>query len=194
MALPASDSFNRAAPLGANWTQALATVTIASSTVYQASAAADSVAFWNADSFGNNQFSQATIVSVSSSVNYVGIAVRCAVNTGYVFFTDGASGSGHSEISRLSGGTFTTIKAIAATFATNDVIRLEVSGTTLSLYKNAGLVDTATDSNITSGAAGIYGYANGQGDTWSADNLAGGASPTLVQLERSHRGAFRGIR
>lgn len=201
MALPATDNFNRAAPLGANWTQALAgTVTInAGGVEFVGAAASDAIAFWNADSFPNDQSSECTITARSSSTHFVGVAVRFVATgsgNGYCFFTDGDSGAGHSEISKVTAGVFATLKAIASTFAVNDVIQLTIVGNTLTIYKNSILVDSVTDASspFASGSAGIYAFNTiARGDNWTGDSFPSGPGPGATVIRYAQPSNLRRI-
>lgn len=187
MALPATDNFNRAAPIGSNWTAGLGTITIVSNQ-FRASAAGDSFAFWNADTFGNNQYSKFTTIAASGGVTWVGAVVRASGTSCYLAFTDFAS----LEIGKYVSGSYTSLASNATTFANGNTLELQVSGTALTALKNGASVLTASDSSLSSGSAGVYSYGNGDGDDWEGGNLAG-ASITLVQLERLARGQFRGM-
>jgi hypothetical protein len=66
-------------------------------------------------------------------------------------------------------------------------VRLEVSGTTLTVKYNGTTIDTATDSSLASGSAGVVCYDAGafeRADDWEGGNLGagGGATPIPVFL------------
>lgn len=172
MALPASDNFNRAS-LGANWTLTLNTMAINASTDYVGQVSVDTIATWNADVYGNDQESSVTITAISANTHYCGVVVRSSGGTGYVFFTDGGSGAGHTSVQTYNGATFTNVKDIVTTFAVNDTMKLRIQGTTWTVFKNGVQIDTGTDSTKTSGGTpGIYAFNNtGRGDNWTGDNF-----------------------
>jgi hypothetical protein len=65
-----------------------------------------------------------------------------------------------------------------------DVIRIEVTGTSLTVKKNgSAVIGPITDSAISSGQAGVYGLDGGEnkGDNWQADNIGGGGGSTVVK-------------
>lgn len=197
MALPATDNANRAAGgLGASWTYGptgsdATTLQISSSTTFLLNTSGvDAAAYWNADTFGDDQYSKFTVVSgLTSGLLYQSALARCsgtgASFRGYQIGTDGGSGAGHTDLFRWdSGGVLTNLGNFAATFATGDVLEIRVSGSAtvnVSLYKNGSLVGTITDSSVnriaSGGAAGIGGYcqlATSEFDDWEGGNLAGG--------------------
>lgn len=180
MALPASDDFNRAnnTTLGANWTLVKGLFGINTNAAYSRSAGADTLARWNADTFGNDQYAQVTISVLS--VDNIAVGVACRLDTGgaetgyFAYAFRNVSPNVDVELAKYVAGVYTTISTTSG-FAVGDVLRLEVEGTTLRLYRNGSLVDTRTDSSIASGAAGVSGFGNstsGRMDDWSGSNLA----------------------
>jgi len=104
--------------------------------------AKDIYAFWNASTFTNDQYSQVRIASgLRSGSQYVEVTVRAggtgdASHSNYLFSSDGASGVGHTELWKTVAGTPTLLRSFAATFATNDVMRIEAKGQTITCFKN----------------------------------------------------------
>ena len=191
MALPAIDVFTTAsnqaiATYSASWTVNNGAFTVfATGDDVASSAAGDNLAHWNADAFNNNQYGQIVISAAAS--NDVGAAARCAASafTGYVF----SAGNGASYFSKYVAGVWTALAADGAGYATNDVIRIEVNGTTITPLKNGGTTGTpgpVTDTSIASGSAGIYGYGNtsSRGDNWEGGNLGGAAATSFPPLRR----------
>lgn len=172
MALPFTDDFNRAnGSPGAGYTASVGAATIASNVLTASST--DTVVYDNTNTYPNDQKSQVTLGGLAASTSYAGSAVRCGSGSGYPFFTDGASGAGHSELSNLASGAFSTLKALASTFANGDITRQEVSGDTISLYKNSVFVDSvAGGSAHASGNAGVYVYPGGTVDDFTGAALA----------------------
>src|SRR5262249_8343954 len=83
------------------------------------------------------------------------------------------------------------LASTAAGLTDQDVMRLEVSSTTLTPKINGSLdsvLGAQTDSAIASGAAGICGFETGAGvtgDDWLADNLGSGASSARAKVVRT---------
>lgn len=176
MALPALDSFNRAdGGLGSNWTDqgADSALTIISNQVHSGGAYA--FAFWNADTFAADQYSQCVCVTGNS---FSGPSVRASGTGGSrsAYFLD--SSVAGTTIRKQVAAAETVLKTIANP-AVNDVVRLEVSGSTLTIKYNGTTIDTTTDASLTSGSAGIVCYNGGTServDDWEGGNL--GTVPT----------------
>lgn len=183
MALPAIDNFNRAS-LGANWTLTLNTMAINASTEFVGQVSVDTIATWNADTFGDDQEAECTIRNISANTHYVGVAVRSSGGTGYAIGTDGGSGATHTGLFSFNGAVFTTLKDIVSTWVAGDKIKLRFVGNVWTIFKNGIQVDTGTDSTkLTGGAPGIYAFNNaGRGDDWTGDNFPNttGASGLLM--------------
>jgi hypothetical protein len=203
MALPATEAFAGAAgALGASWTQQsqFANVNVNGSGLGTPSAMAngvDTLAFWNADAFGADQYAQIAVKGFNAGSSYVGVGVRQKDVTdtamdGYTFSTDGTTGAGHTEIAKYVNGTRTALKAVATTFAVNDVIRVEVSGTTITAKKGTTTLDSTIDASLATGSAGIDLYWDFStaptADDWEGGNLG---SVAVTMVPRQSRGPWR---
>jgi hypothetical protein len=190
MALPAIDAFTGTnnASLSASWTAAIGTFIIRTNAAAPSTNDTENYAFWNADAFGASQYAKIVLGSLASGDRYRGVIVRASGATstfnGYVAFTDGVSGAGHTEIGKIVSGVYSSLKAVATTFIDTDVFELRATGTSttaLALFKGASQVDTVSDSSTphTSGAAGIYAYNRDLDliciDSFEGGNLAGGS-------------------
>lgn len=183
----ASDNFTRADqnPIAGNWTSGAATLgnlKIASNRlVGAAGGGVDQAAYYNAVTFGNDQFSEIRVEGGGSGVEVGGpmIGVMPGVNTYYVL----ECGNGATNrVHKLVGGTFTALQSISTTFGSGDSLTLERIGSTLRAYKNRIQIGTdITDTSITTGIPGIYITGN---SGFSVTAWAGG-SPTLVELTKS---------
>lgn len=197
MTLPASDTFT-----GTNGT-ALQTYNsswgintsgfVLNSNALVGTNAHDAFAYWNADTFDNDQYSQLTAVAVVADT-YVGPAVRMAKSsTQTAYFMQGDSADG-LYLMKIVNGTETQLGSAAAVVAANDVLRLEIVGTTLTPKRNGNAINppgAQTDSSIASGAAGIDIYNNNTGgrvDDWSAGNISAAAAGSLNVPRRTWRG------
>jgi hypothetical protein len=135
---------------------------------------------YNAVSFSNDQFSQATIATITGAVGVeMHVMVRIGgANTAYIF---GAARNGpyRSFIRKVVAGTETDLKTEnATTWAAGDVLRGEARGRCLVLYRNGVPLLTAIDADITSGRPGMgiwyasgASLANAELDGWSAADL-----------------------
>lgn len=198
MALPASDSFTQGGAghgaLSASWTtitgEGAPQVNQTADVVCLTSVGTDAGAYWNADSFNTDHYSQIDVVTAAAaSVDFVSAAVR--VQSGARQYYKGGcygaiGGSVTYEIGKRNGATNSVLKSGSATINANDTLRLEVSGTTLTLKNitTAATIDTTTDvGGFTGGAPGIFLFVDSgtiedsRLDNWVGDNLAaaGGA-------------------
>jgi hypothetical protein len=163
-----------------NWTLLNGDFAINTNAVYSNTAATDTMAQWTAASFNNNQFSELTITAVTSG-GYIGVAVRTqnGAQSGYGAYCD----SSEINIIEWNAGTPTEHYS-GSSCSVNDDLRLEISGTTITLKINNSTVTTVTDSTYSSGRPGLVGNNNStgtRGDTWNAGSVSagggGGESP-----------------
>lgn len=174
----ASDNFNRAdGGLGANWTNGPNgnSPGIVSNVVTSTVGFNDSDAFWNANAFANNQYSQATVKAIDAD-SFIGVTVRHNATDFVTGQND--NNTGGVAIIWYNGGTFTSIASDSAgELVANDVIRLEVEGTTFRLYVNSSLrISGSNGSAPSSGAAGILVTNSGdQIDDWVGGNIVAGS-------------------
>jgi hypothetical protein len=185
MALPATDNFNRADanPIGGNWStvQGLNALQLQNNSVNGSVNNTDNAAYWNADSFANDQYSQIKKLTTSSDH---GPLVRVATNNCYMadVYSTGI------DIWKYVAGSWTQLgSTISITLAANDVLKLSATGTTLEIFQNGTSRGTRSDSELATGSAGIWAYNNYTNinvDDWEGGNVSGGA--TLVPQETTH--------
>jgi hypothetical protein len=191
MALPASADFTGTGGTAirtlTNWDGAGSGVnagacSIQTNTAKATVGSAVGIDWWTGDTFNADQKSSATVTSLASGT-YIGVAVRCSGTdggsncSGYIFYSDSADGC---YLEKYNAGAYTGLAGPGTVFAVNDVIEISVSGTSIVGKVNGVTRLTATDSALTSGAAGICAYGNSTSalDNWSGDNLGAGA-PTV---------------
>ena len=120
----------------------------------------NSISYWNASAFNNDQWSEITASAVSNSSAAIFACVRLSTSgqsTFYRFGWDNAAlgSSGQILIGRDVNGTFSNIFIIPAiTLNVGDTITAVVVGSNLLFYINDNLTYQFTDSMIASGAAG----------------------------------------
>ena len=178
-----TDDFDRPS-LGPNWTTAFGTIILVNNayTSNQPNYPQDSAAFWNANSFTANHYSQATL-NLPDNTSYAGVLVRGGVNSGY--FCYGANQFLFLQ-KRVAGVQTTLASTNSYVFQSGDVMRLDVYGTTLRCLINGVVKLTATDSDLSSGSPGISGLYATQtttGDNWTAGDWTGGPvtiTPTVL--------------
>lgn len=144
----------------------------------------DALKYWNADTFGNDQYSKylAKFNGSGTGAGYCYLLARASgtfsSGNAYWFWSDGGS---DTAIYKNISGTLTVLgTANSTTFVTNDELKIDCSGTTISAYKNGSSIISQTDSAIASGAAGMGGWGVSGTvlfDTWEGGNVsAGGGS------------------
>jgi len=142
---------------------------------------------WNADTFANDQYSEATASGAAGSNSFIGPAVRvhASAATGYYYYVSSDS----AYLSKLVSGSWTQLGSTGSAGG-NNLRRLEAEGTTITPYA-AGSVDSSigaqTDSSIASGSAGLSGYAEDAGhrlDNWEGGNL--GSGPVARRIFVTH--------
>lgn len=196
-----SDDFNRAnGPLGANWTvRAVGTdagIDIVSNQAKASAGSGEALAWFSGAGWtgGADQYSEAVIIALESGKD-MAIACRAsglsvAVANVYLFDINpnGAAvalgGTIQCSFYKQVLGAFTQIGSdFGIVINANDLLRLEVQGTSLRAYKNGSQVSTTqTDSSIASGNPGLY-IGSGTGSIWD-DFAAGdfGVAATVKQL------------
>lgn len=188
MSLPATDDFNRtdADPIGGNWTTSRWTnnIKIVSN---KATPAVDgnAGAFWNADTFGDDQYSQFTTGGTVNGSRCWLPSVRIGnPSTSCACYYAGISASGNDGITLHEMSTDGSRSELAwgglASFSLGKVIRCEVEGTTIRGYYDGSKLVETTDSTVTSGQAGIQLICStSTGDDWEGGNLAAAGQPTI---------------
>ncbi len=183
--LTVSDTFNYSNPscaLSTSWTVnigTIATVPCAGGPAvigYAGNAAGQSLAFWNADTFTADQYSQITFTAIGAAGGrQMGAAVRVqgSGSNAYVCGEDG--GGTVTFLGSYAGGTFSPLAAFgSSTINPGDVLRLEVTGTgastALVCKLNGSTILSATDATGTfaTGQPGI----DASGVTFGGDGIA----------------------
>ena len=192
-ALPATDAFTGAngtalTTYSASWTANNGAFAINTNAVYSNSSSTETGAHWNADSFNDAQYAQITVKAIGSA-SLIGIAVRAALSA--ASWVEYYGDSTASYLAKMVTSTWTQKGSDGGAFATSHLYRLEGSGTTFTPKDNSSVagIGAQTDASLTSGYAGIAGYAassSTRGDDWEGGNLAGAAATSLL-LDRGRR-------
>ncbi len=178
-----------AAPLSATWSQQRTSGAINKNGAGRGVGsvnAKDIFAFWSANTFSNDQYSQARITGgLSSGSQFIQIIVRATLTgdgryNNYLFYTDGVAGASHTEVAKNINGNQITFKSFPVAFAAGDIIKISAVGTTITCYKNGVAIGSITDSSLPGGAPGVGVY----GSTVTVDDWEGGtlvaAAPAAV--------------
>ena len=190
----ASDDFNRAAPLGANWTNinsdwAAPTINGAGTRVIGNTANLPSnegcVRWAGSGTFNNDQWASIKVYPNFNTSGYgIGVMVRSSadVNAGrdsyqaYVEYS--AAGPDYTTILRkVVNGTVTVLHSATNAWTGGDRLDIEAEGSTIRLCKNGtplGGSFTVTDTALTTGQPGVVasGGSTEEGDDWEAGNFA----------------------
>lgn len=190
-----SDNFNRSnGALGANWTVLPSGMTVPTINTNQVIGAGGMKcgAYWSANALAANQWAEMKCTNAYYSTAYpfdgcgLGPAVRCQSGQpsgyflGYFDWDDMGGGlGGIVSLGYLDYGIYHAIHQweMGAGWGNNKVLRLEVSGTTLTAKwgtAHGGSFTTLgsyTDSRYATGYAGIIGQGASYGDDWYAGEL-----------------------
>jgi hypothetical protein len=196
MALPATDVFDNTggSPVAlqtysGSWTISTGAFVVdnAADVCKADSSGAISLAYWNADSFNADQYSQGALTFDAGI--YTGVAVRVTGSgNGYYFHLDTSTW----YLGRVDAGTAGDLTSGSTTgFVDGDTFKLTASGTNpvvLTAYRNGSQIGTYNDSNAsrkTTGSAGVGGYGQAGGSSVWIDNWEGGNLSTQSQAPRS---------
>ncbi|HET7157818.1 MAG TPA: hypothetical protein VFI62_02410 [Burkholderiales bacterium] len=175
----ASDDFNRvdSTGLGANW-GSVGSISFDVKTNQASNAATLNVQnHYTGVAFPNDQWAQAT-VKVKTSTSWIAVTARASgtVNTYYAGGCDPLDfgGSEARRIWKNVAGTRTSLATEAINVAVNDVLRLEVQGTTIKLFVNGVERLSAVDAAIASGSPGMLGRASAGTDVQQFDDFSAG--------------------
>ena len=177
----ASDNFNRAdaSTVGSNWTDQLAAhpAGIFSNAVDVTTTGNINIEWYDAITWPDDQYSQATVVAVAAHTWAVGVRIPDSPNqdTGYWGgCNNNDSGNNNRRIWKDSGGSFVNLASEAVNITAGDVVKLQVVGTTLKLFVNGDERLSVEDSTYSSGNAG-FGLFTSATDVSLLDDWSGGA-------------------
>lgn len=198
-AVLATDNFNRAdaTTLGANWSQQHPGYNGAGpdrlgiqTNQVDVNLGADSEAEWyNAITWPDDQYSSLVIQSIASGLCYA-LARAIGDTTTATFYDAGHDvvdyGDDFLHLQKWVSGTNTALANGTTNIVNGDTLRVEAQGTTIRGLLN-GVTDlSVTDTAITSGKAGIMGYATAANtiklDTWEGGDFAAGGSIVAPRL------------
>lgn len=177
----ASDAFTRAdaANLGANWTAKNGGQTpgIFSNAVDVTVTGDQNIAYYNAVTWPNDQYSQATVVAGTAANRAVAVGVRLQAgadrNGYYCGYDRSQTGDANRRLWKFTGGTsvWQELAVDPVDIVATEVIKCQIVGTTLKLFVNAVERLSVTVTDYASGNAGIYLDNAAQNvallDTWS---------------------------
>ncbi|OGE98126.1 MAG: hypothetical protein A3G89_01015 [Candidatus Doudnabacteria bacterium RIFCSPLOWO2_12_FULL_42_9] len=169
------ESFSSGSVLSGSWTTVSSgAFGISSTAVHSNAAAADTMAYWNAASFNDNQYAEMTVTAVASGT-HIGVAVRVqsGSHSGYGAYCDGTE----IKLIEWSAGAQDTVHYTGSACSTSDLLRLEVTGSTIVLKRNGSTLTTVSDATFSTGKPGLVGRGDQTttlGDSWNAGSISGG--------------------
>ncbi len=138
--------------------------------VFSNAAAQDTMARWTVGTFNDNQFAEMGVTAVGTGYIGVGVRLQSGAHSGYGAYCNNQD----IKIIEWNAGTPTTHYTGSACTAF-DVIRLEISGTSITLKRNGSTLTSVTDSTFSTGRPGLVGNGNStatRGDIFYADSIA----------------------
>jgi hypothetical protein len=173
VSLPATDDFNRAdsGSLGANWTETDHGLQIVSNEARVITNGAYQFAYWNADAFDSDHYSQAVFAGSPADME-VCTRVQAGGNL-YMLMVN--SGSTVTRIYKRLSGSFTQIGSDGAAPTVGHTYKFEANGSALTGYDNGVAISgpgSGGDASITGGSAGLGGSSSGVGwDDWQGGDV-----------------------
>jgi hypothetical protein len=155
VALGATDSFPSTGALSANWTSIsggdfTGTLTVTSANNVAPAQWTTGAAIYTGTSFAGDQSSQVTIQVAPGGGNNGGVCVRLsAAGNGYCF--DGSAG----QISKYTAKVGAFLVGGCGNPVNGTLVKLSVTGTTITAYRDAGQVCQVTDASYSSGYPGM---------------------------------------
>lgn len=187
MALPATDNFTAAdgtvlTTYSASWTAMRNNFVINTNATCPDGSFDDCACGWTADTFNNDQYAQAVVAAMDGASQVsAGVCVRATAANYYAFYVT----TGARALIKIVAGSKTSLASDTTTCAVNDVLKLVVAGTTLTAYVNGVSVLTTTDSDLSSGSAGVAGIGHFSGSTAGrVDNWEGGNGSGVAPSDR----------
>ena len=187
MALPATDDFNRAdqdLDASSDWTTVTRNPVIVSNRV-RGNAGGVGLSKWVSDTANNDQYSECDFYTDGGAAAIGGPAIRVLTDDAYAFQLVGTSTTFRRTI-LIEASTRTTIAtATTTTLVSGDLVRIEMTGTTLTTFLagSSSGQPGGTDATISSGELGLFMYngpnANAELDNWEGGNLGAGPAATF---------------
>lgn len=156
-----TDSFTRAdnADLGADWSAvgSESAWAIATNKAAPSSQFSDCSEVYVSGSFADDQYAQGVLGTITTDAAGQGPGVLVRGTTAARTYYGVVCSTQGTELRKLSGGVHSALATDATIWANGDVVRLEVSGTTLTVKRNGVTISALTtpDATIASGRPGL---------------------------------------
>jgi hypothetical protein len=176
-----SDDFNRAnGSLGSPWVTIIGAPAIDTNAAIGVSALVDNGAMYDV-AIADDQFSEVTMTSTDAGGNYGdgGPATRMSNAGGVYYYKCGLSLQGSSAtlaVYKNNNGSYTQIGSTVAVALGTHTVKLTSIGSTHKAYVDGTEVISGTDTQLTSGRAGLVFFHDGGVTPARGDNWSGGAT------------------
>jgi putative esterase len=180
----ASDDFNRSdGGLGASWTAISDGAMSISGQQVIGTAGATTGATRTAETYTSDQFSQIQVTSTAlTGGQWIAAAVRMqnGGQNAYAGLYYWNFGSPELMLFERSGGSWTQLGGVynSGVLTAGTLLRITVTGSTVSFLQNGVQRLSVNDTSLTGGAPGIMAYGNSTADNWSGGNGSGGSITT----------------
>lgn len=160
----ATDDFNRAdsGDLGANWTPVDSTFSIVSNTAQPVAFGSDASERYTGIAWPDDQYVQAAVSGIAGTGGGAGIGLMLrgsgVVGPSMNFYRIilNAAGANNLTVDKFVAGVNGPVTTRTQAFSNGDVLKAQISGTTLKLFKNGVQIGAdITDSDIATGSPGV---------------------------------------
>lgn len=176
----ANDPFTRsdAATLSSPWIDKNGQLGIFSNQVDVTVTGDENIAYYNGVSWPNDGYAEIKVIAAPAANRAVAVGYRLQTGSNrlgyYAGYDQAQSGDGLQRIWKFVGTAWTQLGSPGASnVAVNDIIRIQVIGSTIKMFVNTVEVLSVNDTDHATGKAGIYGV-NSAVDVALLDNFAGG--------------------
>lgn len=183
-----TDSFGGTLSNWTQWRPGTGVCAIASGHLHTTTVGASLGCYYSAVSFDNDQYAQITIPTMPAASHEVGVFVQAqgsdATRDGYRLNVEGNANPRNYSLMRWDNGSITsTLKSGTQTFNNGDMLRLEIVGTTLRMYRCTPTctqfgTDATDGTPLTGGYPGVS-FFNNSSDSAIADDFEGGNCSAL---------------
>lgn len=173
--LSVSDDFNRVNtnPAGGNWTvvNGISAIQVLNNAVKGTMSTGRSGAYWNAETFSDDQYAELKVITFDTGGANGGVAVRISPSAQTLYAA--LLSSTQVSLQKFVSGTKTELYTYNRSNSVGDIIRLEVNSTTLTVKINGyALAPSVDDSAISTGSPGVRFFdLTFVGDDFAAGNL-----------------------
>ncbi len=180
-----TDSFTRSdGALGSPWNAIGVGWAISSNVVQSSTAAPQLPVNANTTILAADQWCQVKLTTITGSDDiFVGCTGRASasVDTEYAGIAVKGTGNGSRIVLRQNGTHIANLfLETTTTWANGDILRLDLQGTSLRVYRNGIFLGSATDATLTNGVSGLWGYINaGAVGNMQVDDFSAGGFVTL---------------